>query len=319
VAVLLSIVALAVVFWLRLKPSIEPGSLEHASGATNTPGAHSRFNPSAWNLPSEDLLGFVEIQAGLFTMGSDKSKDDQADDDELPQHRVTLPAFFIGRYEVTVGQYKACANDGGCKPDDRKALDGPDDLPVRFVSWHEALAYCGWLESKLKSWNGTPTKLAAALAGRRDGQAWHVTLPSEAEWERAARGTDGRIYPWGDRIDPAKANYDEAKRGGPTPVGSFPDGASPDKLLDMSGNVWEWTRSLWGKDLGTPEFGYPYAPGGPRENLAAPDDVRRVVRGGSFDLNRGCVRAAFRGRFAPDGRGDGFGFRVVVSPFSSGL
>jgi formylglycine-generating enzyme required for sulfatase activity len=360
-AVVLSIVAFAIVFWLRLKPSVEPGSLEQASqappsrgantasssparetpplnspnaaasrgtrvtsppseraeptrpttlGSTNASGAHSRFNASAWNLPSEDLLGFVEIPAGPFTMGSDKSKDDQAHDDELPQHQVTLPAFFMGRYEVTVGQFKACVSDGGCTAGDRKALDGTDDLPVGYVSWHEALAYCGWLEGKMRSWNRAPSAIADALGGRRDRRAWHVTLPSEAEWERAARGTDGRIYPWGDRIDPTKANYDDAKRG-PTPVGSFPAGASPEGLLDMSGNVWEWTRSH--------NKSYPYRPDDGRENLKAGDDVLRVMRGGAFYNVRRDVRAACRVGSTPDGRSDDFGFRVVVSPFSSGL
>jgi formylglycine-generating enzyme required for sulfatase activity len=273
------------------------------------------FDPSVWNLPREALLGFVEIPAGPFTMGSDRGEDEQASDDELPQHQLTLPAFFMGRYEVTVGQFKACVNDGGCKPGNLKALDGPGDLPVRYVSWHEALAYCGWLESKLKKGNGIANQLAAplgdALSGRRDKRPWHVTLPSEAEWERAARGTDGRIYPWGDSIDPTKANYDEADRGGPTPVGSFPTGASPEKLLDMSGNVWEWTRSHYKR--------YPYRPDDGRENLRAGDSVLRVVRGGAFHGLRRRVRAAYRRRRSPGSRFNRIGFRLVVSPFSSDL
>src|SRR5207245_1446161 len=114
----------------------------------------------------------TEISAGSFTMGSDKNKDSQAHDDEVPRHQVTLPAFFIGRYEVTVGQYKACVNDGVCRPANPKAIVGRDDLPVRYVSWHEAVAYCGWLELKLKSWSGAPGPLAGALGGRRDGRPW---------------------------------------------------------------------------------------------------------------------------------------------------
>jgi formylglycine-generating enzyme required for sulfatase activity len=138
--------------------------------------------------------------------------------------------------------------------------------------------------------------------------AWHVTLPSEAEWGRAARGTDGRIYPWGTGIDPTRANYDEAKRDGPTPVGSFPAGASQDKLFDMSGNVWEWIRSHY--------VPYAYRPDDSRENLKAGNDVRRVVRGGAFDNNRRYVRAACRYRTTPVSRGNDIGFRVVVSPFT---
>ena len=273
-------------------------------------------------------------------MGSDKSKDPQAYGDELPQRQVTLPAFFIGKHEATVVEYKACVKDGVCKPVNPGALNGPDDLPVRYVSWSEALAYCTWLEAQLKSWNGTPSSVADALAGRRDGQAWHVTLPSEAEWEKAARGTDGRIYPWGPGIDATKANYAGAKRGGPTPVGSFPSGASPYGVLDMSGNVYEWTRSLLKP--------YPYDPRDGREDLKAqgarvvrggsfyfpkwyvrsairftydPKDGRedmkaqaaRVVRGGSFNYSGRSVRAAFRSGSDPGYRSNDVGFRVVVS------
>ena len=138
------------------------------------------------------LPTFIEIPAGPFLMGSDKSKDPQAYDAELPQHQVPLGAFFIGKYEVTVGEYKGCVTEGVCKPRNQTALNGASNLPVRYVSWSEALAYCEWLETKLKSRSGTP---ADQLAGRRDGQGWRVTLPSEAEWEKAARGSDGRIYP----------------------------------------------------------------------------------------------------------------------------
>jgi formylglycine-generating enzyme required for sulfatase activity len=278
------VVALAIAFWSR-----------------------SSVDPSAWRLPGDDLLGFVEIPAGSFTMGSDRSRDREAQDNELPQHQVTLPAFLIGRYEVTVGQYEACANDGACKPGERRALIGASDAPVRSVSWDEALAYCGWLEAKLKSWKAGPRKLADVLAGRRDGRPWRVTLPSEAEWEAAARGTDGRIYPWGDRIDPSKVNYVSAGRGAPTPVGSFPYGASPYGLLDVSGNVWEWTRSQ--------DAPYPYRPDDGRENIKAGDDVRRVKRGGSFYVGAQDVRTARRLGDNVDFRTDDIGFRVVVSPF----
>ena len=320
VVVALTIVAGAIVFWPRASDRGGQGqSGEAPSGprddinlqstvavpATNASGATSPFNASAWNLPDDDLLGFTEISAGTFTMGSDKSKDREAYDNELPDHPVTLPAFFMARYEVTVGQYKVCVNDGICRPGDRTALSGRDDLPVVYVSWHEAVAYCGWLELKLKSWSGAPSRLAGALGGRRDGRAWHITLPSEAEWERAARGVDGRIFPWGESIDPTKANYTAAKRGGPTPVGAFPGGASPDGLLDMSGNVSEWTRSLFEP--------YPYRSDDGRENLKAGDGVPRVVRGGSFQNTAGNVRAVSRFRADPTNRSDFIGFRVVVS------
>jgi formylglycine-generating enzyme required for sulfatase activity len=268
-------------------------------------GSVPRFRSDAWSLPDEDDFGFIEVPASTFTMGSDKSKDAQAFDDELPQHQVTLPGFFIARYEVTVGQFKVCTKDGGCTPGEKRALEGPDDLPVRYVSWPEALAYCAWLETKLKAWQGTPRGLADALAGR-GGQALRLTLPSEAEWERAARGTDGRVYPCGDRIDLAKANYEAAKRGGPTPVGSFPLGASPVGAMDMSGNVWEWTRSQY--------QAYPYRADEGRESLKTKDGDPRVVRGGSFDDREGSVRAANRDRSNPGARSYFLGFRVGGLP-----
>ncbi len=269
--------------------------------------SRSSVDPSAWRLPGEDLLGFVEIPAGSFTMGSDKSRDREAQDNELPQHQVTLPAFLIGRYEVTVAQYEACAKDGACKPGERRALIGASNAPVTSVSWDEALAYCGWLEAKLKSWKAAPRKLADVLAGRRDGRPWHVTLPSEAEWEAAARGTDGRIYPWGDRIEQSKVNDDSAGRRAPAPVGSFPDGASPYGLLDASGNVWEWTRSQ--------DVPYPYRPDDGRENIKAGDGVSRVKRGGSFYVSAQDVRTARRLGDSANARTDDVGFRVAVSPF----
>jgi formylglycine-generating enzyme required for sulfatase activity len=175
---------------------------------------------------------------------------------------------------------------------------------VAWVSWHEALAYCTWLTQKLRRWDGTPKPLATLL--RHKG--WVITLPSEAEWEKAARGADGRRYPWGEGRDPNRANCDDTGIGTTSAVGCFLGGASPFGVEDLSGNVWEWTRSLW-KD-------YPYDPKDGREDLEVGGDVRRVVRGGAFFNSAVGVRCAFRHRHYPSTRDSYFGFRVVVSPLN---
>lgn len=277
-----------------------------------------RFRAEAWFLPNEPLLGFVEVPAGPFTMGSDKTKDAGAYENELPQHPVTLPAFYIARWPVTVAQFRAfveAPDNDGFTPGDMDCLLGAPNHPAVRVSWHEALAYSRWLTRKLREWDGTPEPLRRLLHATA-GSPWSVTLPSEAEWEKAARGTEGRVYPWGDAADPNRANYDETGIGGTSAVGCFPGGASPYGVEDLGGNVWEWTRSLWGRNFKL-EFGYPYGQEGQREDLAAPDEVARVMRGGAFYSISGFVRAACRFRHTPDDRLYFIGFRVVVSPFRS--
>jgi formylglycine-generating enzyme required for sulfatase activity len=239
----------------------------------------------------------ILIPAGEFLMGSDPEKDKLADKYEQPQHTVYLPDYYLAKTPVTNAQYAAFVEATDHKrPEhwkDGKPPRGEEDHPVVYVTWHDTVAYCNWL---------------AQVTGKA------YRLPSEAEWEKGARGTDRRIYPWGNEWDPKRCNSSEGGAGGTTPVRAYPEGASPYGLLDMAGNVWEWTRSLWGRDRNKPDFKYPYKPDDGRENLEAGIDIRRVLRGGAFLANERLVRCAYHNGYGPYGGFSGVGFRVVVAP-----
>ncbi len=165
-----------------------------------------------------------------------------------------------------------------------KKYGGVYDLPnypVVNVTWYEAMAFCGWLSEKL----GCP-----------------VTLPTEAQWEKAARGPDGRRYPWGEDITPEHANYDETGIGTTTPVGLFPLGASPYGALDMTGNAWEWCLTRWREDYTEPADEDPAG------------EAPHVLRGAAYGKNAGFVRCACRYRTSPHVRVQDLGFRVVAPP-----
>jgi formylglycine-generating enzyme required for sulfatase activity/tetratricopeptide (TPR) repeat protein len=270
-----------------------------------------RFSRKFWFLPNDDMLGFIEVPAGPFKMGSSDPKENRnANDNEKPYHEVNLPAFYIARYPVSVGQYRAFVEESGYKPQFSGCLLGLANHPVVSVIWHEALKYCDWLTEKLCTDADVPARLAGLI--NRGGK---VTLPSEAEWEKAARGIDGRIYPWGDEFDPEKANMNETGISGTSALGCFPRGVSPYGVLEMSGNVWEWTRSMWGKNPDKPDFRYPYDPiDSKRENLNADTSVYQVLRGGSFRNYKEDVRCAVRVTYAPQDIYGLSGFRVVVLP-----
>jgi formylglycine-generating enzyme required for sulfatase activity len=277
--------------------------------------------PDLLTITSPIRLELVRIPAGEFLMGSDPAKDKDAYDYDKPQHRIYVAEFDIGKYPVTVAQFSAfvTATDHRTQAEERgygwvligdrgwEQVQGADwrhprgpktniaakaDHPVVQVSWHDAVAFCRWL-------------------GQVTGQAFR--LLSEAEWEKAARGTDGRIYPWGSQPpDDKRCNFD-GNVGDTTAVGTYPTGASPYGALDMAGNVWEWTRSLWGKGWQKPDFGYPYDPTDGREKMNAPDTVWRVLRGGSWYDDRKFVRCACRSGSIPDHWSGNFGFRVARS------
>jgi formylglycine-generating enzyme required for sulfatase activity len=249
-------------------------------------------------LTRESLPDLVEILGGPFIMGADATTDPLAFENErwsagAGTGTVDVPAFFIARHETTVAQFAVFARESGWTTDQR-ALAAPADHPVAFVSWPDALAYCRWLEAALKTSSLTPAPVRERLAA-----GWRVLLPTEAQWEKAARGTDGRRYPWGHEPQRAHANYEAAAT---APVGSHgcPDCAH--HLADMAGNVWEWT--------GSPYQPYPYDPSDDRTNLGA--DALWVMRGGHFGDNERLIRTSARGAADPGARRAFIGFRVAV-------
>ena len=289
--------------------------------------AGADFVPPPAKLPTWHFGGmeFVKVPHGEFLMGStDKDKD--AYDDEKPQHTVNIPYdFLVGRFPVANSlfrtfvkqtSYKTKAETNGFgwvwegkwvkttgaswlhPRGPESEIAGLENHPVVQVIWKDAQAFCDWLNREHGS------TLPRGLFFR---------LPTEAEWEKAARGTDGRIYPWGNDFDSSKCNSNENGLGRTTPLGLYsPHGDSPFGCADVAGNVWEWTASLWGKDASKPDFGYPYQPRDGRENQKAADDVRRIRRGGSFYGGARFVRAAVRSRdYLPSVSG---GFRVALAP-----
>ena len=233
-------------------------------------------------------------------MGSDAVIDPMAFDIERwsstnAQAVLELPTYYIGRFEVTVAQMRSFVQATGY-PIDGQALGGAPGHPATFISWPDALAYSRWLDEILRTSPDTPEVLSTLLEG--GGQ---VTLPTEAEWEKAARGSDGRIYPWGSEPRPDRATY-QAR--GTTAVGSHQCPECPFGLSDMAGNVWEWTRS--------PYQPYPYDPIDDFEDLE--NESLWVMRGGSFTDPAHFVRGANRGGADPGARRAFIGFRIAISP-----
>jgi formylglycine-generating enzyme required for sulfatase activity len=244
-----------------------------------------RFDPDLWYLPKEPLLGFVKVPAGPFQMGDDL-------------HEVEVPTFYIARYPVTVAQFYVFVEASSYEPEDRSCLIGLANHPVLRVSRNDALAYCKWLGERLRERqadSGETENVWEALAA---GDL-HTCLPSGAEWEKAARGTDGRTYPWGEEADPNRANFAETGLWRSSAVGCFPTGASPYGCEEMSGNVLEWTPKNRQVDIHVPTLRY------------------GVLRGGSWLSNAQSIRCIFSSSFPPDRSYFTIGFRVVLSPFCS--
>jgi len=228
-----------------------------------------------WNkwfstLPDEitDTKGVVMrlVPAGEFRMGSENG-----DDDEKPVHTVYLDAYYMDKYEVTNAAYKNCVDTGSCIPPKqtnsytRSSYYGNlefNDYPVIYVDWYHAKNYCEWRGAN---------------------------LPTEAQWEKAARGMEGRTYPWGEDIDCDRTNYRDGDKycvGDTTRVGSYENGKSPYDIYDLVGNVWEWTADWYS---GT------YYHNSPSTNPLGPaSGTYRMIRGGSWAMDGIDVRSANR-------------------------
>ena len=269
-------------------PAITPASSATTSALPGTtipspsPPAASKATPEpgATAVGPNDMM-LVYVPEGPFIMGSGPT-DAMAFPEEKPQHAVSVEGFWLSLTEVTNAQYLRCVQAGLCMPPDNKEYGRPEAArrPVTDVNWDQASAYARW------------------VGGR---------LPTEAEWEKACRGMDARIYPWGNEVPTDKLlNYDGPTDGAATDVSSYSQGASPYGLLDMAGSVWEWTSSEYA--------GYPYRADDGRER---PDAARRVLRGGAFYDVAVNVRCARRIPDLPGNRYKGFGFRVIASPVNA--
>jgi len=212
----------------------------------------------------------VKIPEGTFIMGINQMKSE----DNKPEHEIWLASFWIDIYEVTNIQYRGCVAAGVCnEPEDLRFFDDERfaDHPVVYLSWYDASDYCQWQKKR---------------------------LPTEAEWEKAARGDEGNLYPWGDSLYLDKLNANNQNMG-TTPVGNYPAGASPYGVFDMAGNVWEWVEDWYeaypGSDFQSDLFGHKY----------------KVVRGGSWNHPAEDARSTQRDMAHPERAIRVVGFRCA--------
>ncbi|MBN1313113.1 MAG: formylglycine-generating enzyme family protein [Anaerolineae bacterium] len=298
---------------VTVEPPGEQAATELPTEPALTPTAEALTN-AGWQPIVGELGGLpmVYVPAGCFLMGSTEEQiaaameacpelysgapfacDASGYQAEGPQREVCLDAFWIGQTEITNSQYAACVDAGACAPPaDRTYFDNPEyaDHPAVQIAWPDAVSYAAWIGG---------------------------SLPTEAQWEYAARGPDGWVYPWGDTFEKDRLNYcdvncdvyfwvDATYDDGyalTAPVGTYPNGASWVGALDVSGNAWEWVSSIF-KD-------YPYDAADGREDSNAAGD--HVLRGGAFDLSYLDVRSAFRYRLPSEGVCRGYGFRVAAA------
>ncbi len=238
----------------------------------------------------EFIMGTSDGQVRRLLLKEDWAKewsDKQLFKVEQPPHKVSVANFAIAQVPVTNLEYHRFVWETGHRTPrywvSFQFPEGQDDQPVVEVSWEDARTYCAWLSKE----SGKPYR-----------------LPSEAEWEKAARGSDGRVYPWGHDFDPWRCNTLESGKRGTTPVGAYsPSGDSPFGVRDMAGNVWEWTTTL--------QQPYPYRADDGREDLEA--QGVRVIRGGAWYYSRKLARCAAREGVKPTYVSASLGFRLAMS------
>jgi formylglycine-generating enzyme required for sulfatase activity len=279
----------------ELGPSPAPDGAESVPHLTPTSLSALGFRGYVIDEVGCVLPPLCPVPAGTFPMGSDKTRDKYARHNEMPQYPVLVGDFAIGQHPVTVAEY-ACAVRAGSVREPPRVHAGVDwpwsqqlqhlDHPVVCVDWEDALAYVRWLAEVT-------------------GQPWR--LPTEAEWEMAAHGPDGRIYPWGDAVGTTRCNTNASGLGTTSPVGAHPSGASPCGVQDMAGNVWEWTCSHYKPYAYDQQYG--------TEDLDTPGN--RVLRGGSWGDEPIFARVACRSYVIPGIIRHTYGFRVALSAVAS--
>lgn len=247
-----------------------------------------------------DLVELVEVTEGTSLFGSSNHPNSS------PIHRLHIGSFKIGAFPVVNRDYGEFVQQTG-----RTWLsqDGYDpflrNTPATDLTWHDARAYCQWVTQKWRE------------RGKIDPSET-VRLPSEPQWERASRGDQREsqagqnIYPWGTNFATSLSNCEELGLNNKCAVGLFPHSRSPFGCYDMTGQVWEWCTTLWGEDMATPTYMYPWKSSDGREDLDADGSIRRVLRGGCFSSGQAKATCTYRGSLEPTGFWRGNGFRVVV-------
>ena len=297
ILMVIGMIGIGIVLWINgtFQPPVvltptDTSTLQPSATASSTPTKAVTVTPAPSSSPSAlsgQTMPMILIPAGDFIMGSNGGNDD-----EKPVHNVYLDAYYIDKYKVTNVLYKACAEAQVCAPPKfnnsylRPTYYGDaryDDYPVIGVTWNMAKAYCEWRGARLLT---------------------------EAEWEKAARGTDARMYPWGDSIDQSRANYnnnnDSNYIGDTSAVDAYPSGVSPYGVFDMAGNVWEWVADIYDAN---------YYSASPLANPLGPTSgPYRVIRGGSWDSDAMSLRSARRSWNDPSSANIYIGFRCARNP-----